>query len=296
MSVPLISFIVPMYNVAVYLETCLQSILRQSVSKEIILVDDGSSDGTLAIAMSYAERHPEIKIIHYHHNRGQSYARNQGLDLARGEYIYCMDSDDTLVGDKLGEMINIAKQQNAQLIRFQSQMEYESEPYQIHSIKIIPSGIADLKDDCVYQMSGHTCLNRMARRAWIPGVCWTLIQRSFLRQHALRFLEGVQAEDQLFYIQLLSCEEDAVLLEFPYVVYRYRIRQNSTISQRSAKYILDHLTISAKIQEWNQPSLFNENMQAVLTSIQERLRSDAYRMFLKADKSVQTQLESVFVK
>lgn len=291
-AMPLISFIVPMYHVATYLETCLQSILQQSVSKEIILVNDGSRDETLTIAMRYAEHYPEIKLIHYHHNRGQSYARNQALALASGEYIYCVDSDDTLVGDELGKIIDFARkyQEQADLIRFQAQYEYEFTPYQVDSVKAIPNGIANFQNHLIYRFSGYECLNQLTRQTWTPAICWTLIKRDFLQKHALRFLEGVQAEDQLFYIQLLTCKPDVVILEFPHIIYRYRIRRNSTVFQRSSKYILDHLTICAKIQEWNQAHDFDADVQESLKIIQNGLYTDAYRMFWEADSAVQAQL------
>lgn len=91
---PLISVIVPVYNVEVYLIDCVESIIMQSYRNlEIILVDDGSTDGSGIICDSYKSKDTRIKVIHQN-NRGLSAARNSGIDIARGEYIGFVDSDD----------------------------------------------------------------------------------------------------------------------------------------------------------------------------------------------------------
>ena len=92
----MISVIVPVYNVEKYIRKCLDSIVNQTYRDlEIILVDDGSTDASGAICDEYAEKDIRIKVIHKE-NGGQSSARNLGLDIATGEYIGFVDSDDTI--------------------------------------------------------------------------------------------------------------------------------------------------------------------------------------------------------
>lgn len=98
-NIPQLSIIVPVYNVKEYLPDCLDSILSQPFGDyEIILVDDGSKDGSEEICNNYADKDPRIKVIHKS-NGGLSSARNTGLDYCRGNYISFIDSDDYLVGD-----------------------------------------------------------------------------------------------------------------------------------------------------------------------------------------------------
>lgn len=98
-SLPLISVIVPVYNVRDYLEKCLLSICVQTYSNlEIILIDDGSSDGSGELCDLYAQRDKRIKVIHQV-NAGQSAARNRGLDIAQGEFLGFVDSDDWIESD-----------------------------------------------------------------------------------------------------------------------------------------------------------------------------------------------------
>ena len=91
---PLISIVVPVYNVKAFLAKCLDSIVKQTyMNLEIIVVDDGSTDGSEEICDSYAERDGRISVIHKE-NGGLASARNAGIDLAHGEYIGFVDSDD----------------------------------------------------------------------------------------------------------------------------------------------------------------------------------------------------------
>ena len=96
MTTPVLSIIVPVYNVEKYLARCIDSILAQTFTDfELILVDDGSTDNSGEICDEYAGKDPRIIVIHKE-NGGVSSARNHGLDIARGEYITFVDSDDQI--------------------------------------------------------------------------------------------------------------------------------------------------------------------------------------------------------
>lgn len=100
MDMPLISVIIPVYQAEAYLEECLDSVLAQEYpSLELILVDDGSPDGSPAICDRYAGRHPNIQVIHQE-NQGPGPARNAGIAAARGEYLMFADADDRLDGPR----------------------------------------------------------------------------------------------------------------------------------------------------------------------------------------------------
>lgn len=236
--IPEISFIVPIYNTAYYLKDCIESILNQTVSKEIILVDDGSNDHSLELCLAYTKSFPFITLIHSQ-NRGLSTARNYALDIAKGEYIYFIDSDDYILGNYFPDIVNLAKQQSADIIRLQAEKFVHGGNDCIE----IPSLQFHLQPDKGYVFSGKDALNLMVQRGWIPGVCWTLIRRKFLLKHQLKFAEGIKAEDQLFYLQLLTVDPYVKLLELPYLIYRYRTRQGSITTTINAKYFYDHLCI-----------------------------------------------------
>lgn len=122
-----LSIIIPVYQVETTLDRCIESILRQSFTDyEIILVDDGSTDGSGKICDEWKEREPRISVIHQS-NRGLSAARNTGLELARGEYIAFVDSDDTLADNTLAEIMQgIERYADCRIIEFPVFVRYGS--------------------------------------------------------------------------------------------------------------------------------------------------------------------------
>lgn len=113
---PLVSVVVPIYNVEKYLPTCLDSILAQTLSQiEIIGVDDGSTDGSGQILEEYARKESRIRAIHQA-NAGLGPARNVGIDIARGQYIGFVDSDDWVHPDMYEKLYEIAKRTDADVV------------------------------------------------------------------------------------------------------------------------------------------------------------------------------------
>ena len=111
-----ISVIIPIYNVEQYLKKCVDSVLHQeNVSYEIILVDDGSTDSSGKICDEYAAKHSEIKCIHTP-NAGPSTAKNIGYDIATGNYVAFIDSDDEIKPDMFYQMLHSGYQNNADIV------------------------------------------------------------------------------------------------------------------------------------------------------------------------------------
>lgn len=112
------SIIVPIYNVEKYLAECLDSLERQTLDDiEIIMVNDGSTDNSGDIAKTYAAQNENFCLIN-RENGGLSAARNSGLDVARGEYVYFLDSDDFLADDAIEKLYKKAKAENLDQLRF----------------------------------------------------------------------------------------------------------------------------------------------------------------------------------
>ena len=116
LSTPLVSVIVPIYQVEAYLEVCVDSILAQTLQDiEVILVDDGSPDGCPAICDAYAAQDSRVKVIHQE-NLGAGAARNVGLAAAKGEYVIFLDSDDRFEHEMLEKMLARAQNQHADIV------------------------------------------------------------------------------------------------------------------------------------------------------------------------------------
>ncbi|QLB21535.1 hypothetical protein A6B43_08360 [Vespertiliibacter pulmonis] len=244
---PIISFIIPVYNVESFLDQCLQSIIKQPIHKEIIIVDDGSTDGSLSIALDYTKKYSYITVIHSS-NQGISAARNKGLRLAKGEYINFIDSDDYLIGD-FTNLINQAKHTDVDFIILNAYFLFKDQSTQ----KIITY----LDNNTI--TTGYDILKTSyEQNDWIPGVCWTLMKKSYLDKHQLVFQEEVVAEDQLFYLHLLTAVPNRVLIHFSDIHYIYRKDNPFSITHRKdSKYVEDHLKIITLIWEHSesQPEL-----------------------------------------
>ena len=121
------SVIIPVYNTEKYLVECLESVLNQSQKElEIIAVDDGSTDHSLDILYQYQKVYKNLQVYSQKNSR-QGTARNNGLQYAKGEYIYFLDSDDTIDPETLEDCYRQAKEKNLDIVLFDSKVIIEGE-------------------------------------------------------------------------------------------------------------------------------------------------------------------------
>lgn len=115
---PFFSIIIPVYNTVPYLSACVESVLSQGYSDfELILIDDGSADGSADLCDAFAGRDARVRVIHQA-NAGVSSARNRGLDCAKGEYLWFCDSDDVVLPDALQTLYSCLEQCGAAMVVF----------------------------------------------------------------------------------------------------------------------------------------------------------------------------------
>ncbi len=179
------SLILPVYNVAPYLERCLLSILSQDLSGcEIILVDDGATDASPAICDDYASRYQEIKVIHQP-NGGLASARNTGLQAASGRYVWFIDSDDWIVPDALS-VLRAACSGGHDVVKFAYQrVEGEQVRPVSHDV-----AAGDYEGDALEKIRhlAFCAPGRFLLSAW-----GHVYRRDFLMTHDLRFVSGVSS-------------------------------------------------------------------------------------------------------
>lgn len=192
----MISFIIPTYNAEQYLAQCIESIFAQrgAYSYEIILIDDESTDSSLAIAQAYAGKDSRVTILTQPH-AGQSAARNLGLHYAKGEYIAFVDADDYLAPDWCLQHMEA-----------------------IEGVDYVQSG---------YTKEGKTVIAKHAYQ--FTSACLRLYKREAL--HGLSFPEGMIYEDVLFSVQLWCT--NATCRQIPYAGYYYTTNPSSTTSKRN---------------------------------------------------------------
>ncbi len=185
-----ISIIIPVYNVAPYVEQCIKSVLSQDYEDiEIIIVDDCSTDNSMELVREMLkETSRTVYILTHQYNRGLSAARNTGIMRATGEYIYFIDSDDYIESDCISSLVKTAQ-------------IYPKAEMIIGSSKAVPAGInfvdfadrADLKE---YYDDRNQIKKMMLVDHQFPYVAWNrLINRDWLLKHGLFFKEGIIFED-----------------------------------------------------------------------------------------------------
>ncbi len=113
----LVSVVVPVYNAALYLDACVNSIINQSYGNiEIILVEDHSTDNSLEMCRKYAQAEPRIRLIVHEKNTGYGVGRNDGIDAANGKWVMLLDADDEYLPDAVEKMVHSAQKYDAQAV------------------------------------------------------------------------------------------------------------------------------------------------------------------------------------
>lgn len=196
---PKISIIVPVYKSEKYLSECVESILNQSFRDlEIILVDDGSPDDSPAICDKYAESDERVRVVHKE-NRGVSTARNAGLEIATGDYVTFVDSDDFIEPNMYERMAFVASENNCDVVLCDCVKDFgdRSEVYS-HDIR---SGFYDRKQ-LEEEYFPHLLMMENVEYPATISNCLLLFRRNLAND--VRYLEGVRySEDLLFGAQLL---------------------------------------------------------------------------------------------
>lgn len=220
-----ISVIVPVYNVENYLSDCVDSILAQTYGElEIILVDDGSTDGCGAICDEYVKKDFRVKVIHKK-NGGLGDARNAGIQAAAGKYLAFVDSDDMLDQKMFEKLYDALKQANAQaaICGFQ---------YMDDAGRCTEKCLAG---EHSFLVSGKEVQKRYFENynaSMIYTVAWNkLYSRELFQQ--LRYPAGVLHEDEFLTMRVLySVQKIAVI---PYAGYLYRMREKSIMDRFDAR-------------------------------------------------------------
>ncbi|MCD8014265.1 MAG: glycosyltransferase [Lachnospiraceae bacterium] len=218
---PLVSMIVPIYNAEEYIGRCVDSILNQEYQNlEILLIDDGSSDGTAQLLDAYAKKDGRIRVIHQE-NAGVSASRNHGLDLARGEYIQFADSDDWLTPDSTKLLVRPAMEKDCDLVI--------GDFYRVNGKRLSQKG--DIDADHVMDRREFASYMIENPADYYYGVLWNkLFRRSIIEEHQIRMdVEIDWCEDFLFNLEYIRYAETIFAIQVP--VYYYKKRKDSLVSQ-----------------------------------------------------------------
>ncbi|HEA22219.1 MAG TPA: glycosyltransferase [Pricia antarctica] len=220
-----LSIIIPCYNMELYLEECLSSLLLQGLDAkdfEIIIVNDESKDKTLQIAKQYAENHTNIVVIDKK-NAGVGAARNSGFDRAQGRFLYFLDPDDYLAENTMPTLIGLMEKNELDILTFRSKSVVRKR-YPVSDNSVNTNQELEVKDGISY----------IASRKYNNEIWWYLINREFMVSTGIRFIEGKWMEDAILTCELFCKARRMAHIDFD--VHRYRILPTSAMRNKTPEH------------------------------------------------------------
>lgn len=217
---PKVSVIIPVYNAEKYLTQCLDSVVNQTFKDfEVVCVNDGSKDNSSHILYHYAFKYPNVRVFNQK-NQGSAVARNTGMEMAKGEYIYFMDADDYIHPQLLEITHYMAQKHKAPLVAFNIMREDKGEilptdnfeKYKLKNIKAVST---------IYPLKYHSYIN--SETPVCNSVCLKLLHRDLLK--GVKFKPGNFYEDFIFSFMLMAKNPRTAII--PQKLYFYRKNEDS---------------------------------------------------------------------
>ena len=211
---PYISIIIPVYNTANYVARTLNSIIQQNFDGyEIILIDDGSRDNSNNICKQYAATYPHIIFIEKE-NEGVAITRNKALNIAHGEYIFFIDSDDIVYPESFGKVVSILTNTQPDFLR------YDFNTIDIHDANLYPNHLRKKrkKYHCMV-LNAADFMQKVIKNEYY--LCMHVFRRDIIDKNNIRFLDGcTYNEDTLFIIQYLQHCSKCIYADILFYGYR----------------------------------------------------------------------------
>lgn len=243
----ILSIIIPIYKVEKYVRGTLESIYNQEFEEgefEVICVNDGTPDNSMQIVNEYASQHTNLRIINQM-NQGLSCARNAGLSIAQGEYVWFVDSDDSLEAGSLSQTTQYIKSDpDTEILGFDIVRVQETDKKEK-----IEHVIQKDKNFHLYHLSLHT--KDIIHKTHIAPVQRFIFKHSFLRNHHLTFYPKIYHEDMEFMSKAFFLANQIKFIK--YAPYRYLVRNSGNImSSANIKSVTDKMTIASELNHFKQ--------------------------------------------
>lgn len=268
----LVSIIIPTYNTKLYIDRCLQSVINQTYKNlEIIVIDDGSQDQTA----EYIRLHYPTVLVYNQVNNGVSSARNHGIDVAKGDYLFFVDSDDWIDIDAVSKLLESIEKDNydmailshiRELMHSQTQVVKSAKTYKTQNIQLDLSSIM-----------------RNRKEFMFASPCGRLYRNSILQLYNIRFNTAVHfGEDRIFNMDYFSHAPYYITVDNCYYHYTAQERQSS-VSILSNKRLDDECYVLAKEQKWLQSYQIVDNQKIMSRFIISVIRSLFEALFMSSE-------------
>ncbi|WP_405303707.1 glycosyltransferase family 2 protein [Methanobrevibacter sp.] len=235
-----ISVVVPVYNVEEFLGECLDSIVNQTFKDiEIICVNDGSPDNSLEILKEYAARDDRFIVIDQE-NGGHAVASNRGIDIAKGKYLFLMDSDDILDLNAFEHTYKVAEERNVDFVIFQAINYYMDKNELVEAENYSMNALADFVGDRVFNWRE---VKDFAFKITVTP--WSkLYNREFIMKNNIRFPEGYVFDDNVFFFDVFFAAERMTFLREH--LFKRRWYSSSSTTSGGVKF-MDYIPICGLI-------------------------------------------------
>ena len=229
-----VSIVIPVYNVAPYIVECIQSVMHQTWQGpvECILIDDCGTDDSMAVVEKELQGYVgkvNFQVLSHEKNRGLSAARNTGLNVATGDYVYFLDSDDEITPDCIERLVH--------------PLETNAYDMVIGDYRIVGSDMSKppllLQDGCSLQ--GKTILHAYRKGEWYMLSVNKLYRTDFLKSNNLHFYEGIIHEDELWSFQIACLAQS--LFVVGYETYIYKVRAGSITVKKNHRFRCDCINV-----------------------------------------------------
>lgn len=281
-----LSIIVPVYNVELYIDKCLKSLLNQDLQEseyEIIVVNDGTLDNSIPIIEKFVRQYSNVHLYHQE-NKGLGAARNAGLKKARGEYVWFVDSDDWIEPSVIATLYNEVKRESLDCLRFswkKVNINGEEVGKQDMNFNSIPSNVYDGVNFIRYAL-GYSCY-----------ACMFWFKRKILLDNKFQFAESVFYEDVDAIPSLILFTKRAKFYNL--MVYNYYIRESSIINSYNPKKINDLLNAIKKNYTFFQNGYFCF-YDLISHSIIELLRMVSNPLYVNYKQKVIQELKTIHLQ
>lgn len=222
-----LSVIIPLYNSGHFLSKCIASLINQDINKddyEILIINDGSTDKSLDVAKQIAENYTNVNV-YTKPNGGVGSARNKGLDLSKGKYIYFIDPDDYLAPNVLKNLVSTAESNALDILTFLSKPTKDSNLF-----NEVPDN-KNIELSKVYTGIDYIANNRYQNEVW-----WYIISKSFIDNSNIRFIEDRWMEDAIITAQLFTSAKK--MAKLPLDAHRHLIVEGSAMTSKEPEHYL----------------------------------------------------------
>jgi len=250
MSLVKVSIIIPVYNVEKYIEACLNSVFSQSYKNiECVIVNDVTPDGSMNVVKSLLDGYKgdiTFKVIDHEQNSGLSAARNTGIENSTGDYLFFLDSDDTLPHDAISELIKPISRYHYDFVIGEMETIGVESNFKFSALKKTES------------YNNNEIFTDYLNETWHVMACNKLISSTVIRENSLYFMPGVLHEDELWTFRLATVAKSMKYIKSN--TYNYIIHESSITQTYSLRKFNDLVQILTEYKEL----LLNEDQKTII--------------------------------